>query len=70
VSLGEFKWKSKRAPFSTGGIYIAGLDADGLPEILVGNAVLNADGTLKWWASGYKGHTFPLVADLDLDDQP
>lgn len=35
----------------TSGIWIANIDRTGLPEIGVGNCVLNADGTLRWMGS-------------------
>jgi hypothetical protein len=53
-----------------GGIHIADLDADGVPEILASNRVFNADGTLRWKSdepSLFHTDGFAMTADLDND---
>jgi len=69
---GEFKWQSAvRMYVQNGGASIADLNADGRPEIIVGNTVLNADGSLLWQGEGFTGNngygTFSVVADINLD---
>ncbi|MDH4319767.1 MAG: FG-GAP-like repeat-containing protein, partial [Desulfobulbaceae bacterium] len=66
---GTLKWKSPLllwGAHSIDIISIADLDADGLPEIICGNVVLNHDGTKKWIANSNSGVT-SIVADLNLD---
>lgn len=76
---GTFKWRSVDLAFGTGSTVvspsIADLDNDGTPEIIAGNAVLNADGTRRWQGStsdtGDNGFgPVSVVADLDLDGRP
>ncbi|MEE8526203.1 MAG: PKD domain-containing protein, partial [Thermoanaerobaculia bacterium] len=61
---------------------IADLDRDGVPEILVGANVFNADGSLRWAGTGGQGYqsalnadgfdsgAISIVADLDLEGDP
>lgn len=42
---------------------IADLDGDGSPEVMIDKVVLNANGTIKWRASGKNGNP-PIVSDL------
>ena len=67
----SFKWRSDEiGNVSWAGITIANLDGAGLPEILVGHQVLDANGTLLW--SGVpigdnQNRNIPIAADIDLD---
>lgn len=77
---GTFKWKSEVCAGGVlwGSASIADLDADGVPEIILGSTVLNADGTIRWngrdvGGIGMGSNRFgPLstVADLDMDGSP
>jgi PKD repeat protein len=81
---GTLKWISPNVPLprqNYGGPSLADLDADGLPEIVVGATVLNANGTIRWSGSyGKGGNAFDIfgngicclsaVADIDLDGAP
>lgn len=58
-----------------GGAAIADLDQDGVSEIIIGDAVLNNDLTLRWKGNGSKrgdngAGPLSLVADLNLDGFP
>lgn len=71
---GAFRWSSAvPAVVAWGGPSVADIDGDGRPEIVVGNTVLNANGSLRWQGSGFQGEissvTGPLsiVADIDLN---
>lgn len=76
---GTFKWSSVMPSYlNWGAVAIADIDADGSADIVVGNTVLNADGSLKWQGSGYIGSPgvglipgaqgpVSVVADLDMD---
>jgi hypothetical protein len=74
---GTFKWRhtlaSPAVPMVWGGAAIADLDGDGVPEIIAGKTVINADGSLRWTGAAGSGSYLdgPLttVADLDLDGQ-
>jgi RHS repeat-associated protein len=69
---GTFRWRSPALPFniSWGGVAIADIDHDGTPEIIVGSAVLNNDGTIRWIGSLGRGMggagPLSIVANLDL----
>ncbi len=62
---------------SSGGVSLADLEGDGLVEIVLGNTVVNHDGTVRWVGSvSYVGsnnpfpaHNFAVapVVDIDLD---
>ena len=82
---GSFKWKSEgklvlpdEQRIDGGAPSIADLDHDGIPEIIFGAKVFNADGTLRWSGHdaggiGRGGTSFgplSIVADLDLDGNP
>ncbi|MBK5256725.1 MAG: hypothetical protein JJE39_11890, partial [Vicinamibacteria bacterium] len=74
---GTLKWTS---PVLSGNLIygapvIAQLDGIGPPEIVMGNHVLNADGTLRWTGAGGRGEYLNLggisvVADIDGDGSP
>lgn len=71
---GTVKWRSVDVGLdgnTVGSPSIADLDGDGSPEVIVGSAVLNSDGTLRWGPKADTGNNSrgPLstVADLDLD---
>ncbi len=65
---GEIKWVVNTiASDASGGPAIANVDGQGLPEILVGNALLNANGEVICQL-GPRVIT-PTFADVDLDDQ-
>ncbi len=65
------KWRSDEiGNVQWAGITIANLDGAGLPEILVGHQVLDANGALLW--SGVpigdnQNFVIPIAADIDLD---
>ncbi len=75
---GTFKWRNYDATWSeaNGGASIADLDGDGVPEVIVGNVVMNGlNGSLRWRGSGPgKGVNelgpLSIVADIDLDGRP
>jgi hypothetical protein len=75
---GTFKWRSPsiQGGGDWGGSAIADLEGDGVPEIIIGNTVLDAAGRLRWEGprSGGRGDGWngplSLVVDLDLDDRP
>lgn len=76
---GAPKWRSAVASPSThAAIAIADLNGDGAPEIIVGNTVFKADGTLFWQGTGFRGtgdaqktlFAMPIVADINLDGKP
>jgi len=73
---GEFKWQSSMPAYYVrwGGTSIADINGDEAPEIIVGNTVLNADGSLLWQGSGFTGNgrvgPLSVVADIDLDGKP
>jgi subtilase family serine protease len=76
---GSFKWSNSFNGFASsyyqwGGPSLADIDNDGVPEIVIGATVFNADGTLRWTGSGGKGGTslgpLSLVADIDNDGVP
>lgn len=69
---GDPKWRAAVATGGWAGAAIANLDGVGLPEIIVGNTLLNADGSLRAQGTGYIGANgnnaiLSLVADLDGD---
>ncbi|HYQ95105.1 MAG TPA: carboxypeptidase regulatory-like domain-containing protein, partial [Burkholderiales bacterium] len=66
---GSFKWQSPVPTTNIHGVAVADLDGDGVPEIIVGNTVLNANGTLRWQGTGFSS-SLPVVADLDMDGIP
>lgn len=74
---GAPKWKTP-IPGDTPNIAIADLDGDGMPEIIAGKAVLNANGSLRWQGAGFAGSNdmagsrwpVPVIADIDLDGKP
>ncbi|MCU7860671.1 MAG: carboxypeptidase regulatory-like domain-containing protein [Candidatus Thiodiazotropha sp. (ex Lucinoma kastoroae)] len=73
---GEVKWENTdTAGVNWGSASIADIDGDGVPEIIGGNTVLNADGSLRWKGVGYSGVKTPhegqlsIVADINLDGE-
>ena len=68
---GTLKWSSDILAFPrlTGhAVTIADLNSDGSPELIIGNLVLNSDGTLKWIGTGGSiGRNHSVAVDLDLD---
>ena len=78
-NMGKLKWISQDRTIGGdwlfwGGASIADLDHDGKAEIIVGNTVLNSDGTTRWKGSGFTGTNFAgalsVVADINLDGNP
>lgn len=76
---GRFKWRSPSLPNQVrwGGASLADLDGDGLSEVIVGCAVLEHTGKLRWTAPAKArgcgdGGAGPLSlpADLDMDGSP
>lgn len=72
---GQLKWQSLVDPYMwAGGVSIADLDGDGSPEIIAGKVALHADGSLRWWGSGFTGDNgggpLSVVADINLDGKP
>jgi RHS repeat-associated protein len=85
---GEVKWisdASQMPRFNLGGSFVIGgavslanLDGQGLPEIVVGSSVFNADGRLLGDGRALGGTTagtglrsaIPAIADIDLDGVP
>lgn len=76
---GSFKWRSPALPndIRWGGASLADLDADGVPEVIVGCAVLEHTGKLRWTAPAHARGCgdngvgpLSLVADLDMDGSP
>lgn len=65
------KWRSDVIePLNWGGITIANIDTEGLPEILVGRQALDANGKLLWTGSQQASAAIPIAADIDLDGLP
>lgn len=75
---GTFKWFTPfRVYVKWGAPSLADLDGDGVPEIIVGNTVFNADGALRWQGTGFAGVSVlgnwgpvSIVADINLDGLP
>jgi RHS repeat-associated protein len=72
---GTFKWRSDTILAAAwGAVSIADLDADGVPEIVIGRQALTNEGHLLWTGAfaGQGGDRGPhsLVVDLDLDGKP
>lgn len=74
---GTFKWRSPQLQsINWGAPSIADIDNDGVPEIIIGNQVLNSDGTIRWTGTGGKGgkafgSSGPLsfAVNIDMDDE-
>ncbi len=69
---GEHKWTSPPLDdMAYGAASLADLDGDGVPEVISGRSVLNADGTIRWRGAGSDGaRARSIVADIDLDGVP
>jgi hypothetical protein len=82
---GTFKWMSDPLSFTNadgGAPSLADLDGDGIPEIIFGRDVFNANGTLRWSGTAGNGinpigggvgtNAGPIstVADIDGDGRP
>lgn len=69
---GTFKWRAPTpgTSFRDKAPAIADLDHDGVPEIVVGNGVLNADGSRRWSGGPGSGGAHSVVVDLNLDGDP
>jgi len=72
---GTFRWRSPALNLiNWGGPSLVDIDHDGKPEILIGNQLLNSDGTIRWSGTGGSGGV-PLygplshAADIDLDGE-
>lgn len=72
----DIKWESESMTISypTAGISIANLDYTGLPEIIVGATVFNANGTIRWDDTNSQGMNawgpISIAADVDLVTDP
>jgi hypothetical protein len=74
---GSFKWATEGGTLTVGwgGPAIANIDGEGPPEIVIGAAVVNADGSIRWVKSGSRGEQpgtgtaapFSLPVDVDGD---
>ena len=66
--------RARRPALDWGGPAIADLDADGVPEIVIGRQVLTNQGRLRWTGAGpSRGGdqgADSIVVDLDLDGRP
>lgn len=49
---GQLKWELPLPKWNNGGPAIVDMDNDGTPEIILGNQVINANGTLRWTGVG------------------
>ncbi|MCX7747911.1 MAG: FG-GAP-like repeat-containing protein [Clostridia bacterium] len=72
---GEFKWASEYLSFSGtfSGIAspaIADVDGDGKAEIILGSAVINADGSTRWKGTAGFGRLNSVAADVYGDKAP
>lgn len=70
---GTFKWESEPFPQLSTRISapsLADIDGDGVPEIIIGNVVLNNDGTVRWVGTAPQGYGGASVADLTLNGVP
>ena len=78
---GTYKWRSPMLPgggpkgsVDWGSTALADVDHDEEVEIIIGDSVLNADGTIRWTGGLGRGDNgagpLALVADLDLDGDP
>jgi len=65
------KWRSDPIKnYNWAGITVANIDGQGLPEILIGDQALDANGTLLWSGSiASPGNIVPIAADIDLDGE-
>ena len=68
---GHIKWTT-RVPGRPSGRHftIADIDLDGVPEILIGGAAVNANGTIKWNVKNTPATAVGDVAIGNLDDDP
>jgi hypothetical protein len=69
---GTFKWQSEDNVINStfGSITLADIDEDGLPEIILGNYVLNNDGTTKWIGENSVSRSNSYVVNLDCTGHP
>ncbi len=67
---GSVRW-SAATPVGRHGLpYLVDLEGDGVAEVIFGNSVVDADGTVRWVGAGARGGEFSLnghAADLDGD---
>lgn len=71
---GELKWASPVLTHESidgiASIAIGDIDADGEPDIVLGNNVLDNKGEVKWQGLGGYGKMNSIIADIDLDGFP
>ncbi len=69
---GSFKWQSDVTLVhrSFGSVTLADIDEDGNPEIILGNYVLNNDGSTKWIGANQATYYDAYVVDLDGNGHP
>lgn len=67
---GSLRWtKVVDGPTSTYGLVVADIDLDGYPDIVIGRAVLDHQGNVKWNAKGVNPGTWDMAV-ANLDDDP
>ncbi|MCP4105295.1 MAG: hypothetical protein GY749_07145, partial [Desulfobacteraceae bacterium] len=72
---GSYKWTSDEiiipeSGYTASSITLSDIDEDGVPEIIVGNAVFDNKGKKKWVGTGGFGLGASCVANLDLEGYP
>lgn len=68
-NTGELLWQAGAETYPYGGPSLADLDGDGSSEVIFGRTALNADGSVRWQASGGVGRYLSFAIDMDGDGQ-